>query len=169
MDTIIIKNKWSSGVRGVMLAVVIVVAASVGIGALCLAGVEQEHHIFANVVLPVLLSVTLIVLLLCWPVGIAVGNDRLKLMRPWRSVVIERRAVVKIRRFHREEVRGFVRVRVGCSWIGYWGWFWDPQTGWFMMHTLGGSDLLLIELRNGKKYVVENNEATRAFLDNSGL
>lgn len=165
MDTTIVKNKWTSGVRWMTLVVSLLVFGGIAVAALSTAGSWHGFNVLTCVIVPVLLAGVLAAALLWWPIGVAVGHDRLKLVRLWRPVVIDRANITDCRKLNREDMWRTIRICGSGGYLGYWGLFRNPQIGTFTMHTLGGRDLLLIECRSGKKYVIENSEPVRNFLN----
>ncbi len=51
------------------------------------------------------------------------------------------------------------RICGSGGWFGYWGWFSEPSIGKYFAYYGKASDCFLVELKNGKKYLLGCDDA----------
>ena len=126
------------------------------------------YHVFvdepATVALFELIVLNLIMLptiILCEgfaPQRLEIGDDKIVVLRRYRSVVLHREEIKSIEYVSKLSFRGAIRTFGVGGLFGYYGRYYAPALGSFTLYATNFDNLFLIRLVNGKKIVISCSE-----------
>lgn len=134
------------------------IVVTVLVGAL-MAGViyfVESVSIIISILLLLLLIVMCVTALMFMPVEVRLNDKTLTVMFPARYKDFPRSEIVEAVPF--TDAKRMWRLCGSGAFFGWWGWFSAKGVGKFMMYASNLDHLLLIQLRNDKKYVFSCEE-----------
>ena len=95
--------------------------------------------------------------LLYMPMSISVDDANLNINRSLRIKSIPLKEIKSVKLC--PPTMAEKRICGSGGWFGYWGWFSEQSIGKYFAYYGKASDCFLIELKNGKKYLLGCNDA----------
>ncbi len=101
--------------------------------------------------------ISLVMALLYMPLSISIDDKYLNVNRS-----------LKVKRIPLKEIKSVKlcpptvtehRIFGSGGWFGYWGWFTEPSIGRYFAYYGKASDCFLVELKNGKQYLLGCDDA----------
>ncbi len=90
-----------------------------------------------------------------YPMEVKVGDGKLEIAFSLRNKTIPLKKITKAEPY--QVTMNFVRTFGSGAFFGWWGWFRNQELGRFMVYATELDHVFLIELENGKKYVISCN------------
>jgi len=87
-----------------------------------------------------------------YPMEVKVGNGKLAIAFSLRNKSIPLEKITRAEPY--QVTMNFVRIFGSGAFFGWWGWFRNQELGRFMVYATELDHVFLIELKNGKKYVI---------------
>ena len=92
------------------------------------------------------------------PQRLEIGDDKIVVLRRYRSVVLHREEIKSIEYVSKLSFRGAIRTFGVGGLFGYYGRYYAPALGSFTLYATNFDNLFLIRLVNGKKIVISCSE-----------
>lgn len=141
------KSTWSSYS---VICTIVILALFIGI---ILYSISTDHE---NTFITYLLLVTLIAMCvpaLCFlPISVQVDKDSLNIAFSLRNKTIPLSEIARAEPYY--DTRSLIRTFGSGGFFGWWGLFCNKELGHVMVYATGLKHLFLIELKNGRKYLV---------------
>ncbi len=140
------RSKWATSS---IVSTVLVIAVLVGIGLWLYT--RDESNPASYVCWTIVTAWSLFAMLFC-PIETRVGSGVLQVIFCARVRTISLQEVASVRPF-RVPAR-FLQSFGSCGFFGWWGWYRTPELGKLMVYAANLDNLVCIELRNGRRYVL---------------
>ncbi|MCM1142111.1 MAG: PH domain-containing protein [Muribaculum sp.] len=93
------------------------------------------------------------------PMSISADSANLNINRPLKIKSIPLKAIETVKLCSPTMTEK--RICGSGGWFGYWGWFSEPSIGKYFAYYGKASDCFLVELKNGKKYLISCADAPK--------
>lgn len=141
------RNKWAG--RSVIVTI-LSVALLLGFGLYLLMAATKA--VFLSYILLGSLAAICFCSLFFFPLEVQVGEKSLNIVFPMRIREISLKEISRVEPY--QVTMNFVRICGSGAFFGWWGWFRNQELGKFMVYAANLDHVFLVELSNGKKYVI---------------
>ena len=129
---------------------ILTIVVSILLVTLCVKEISVE--IGKGILGAAMLAVILIFSLLYAPLSVTADEDYLVVRRPLKRKVIPLADIISVR--YAPPTMADKRSCASGGFMGYWGWFSNKMDGNYFGYYGKSSDTFLIELRNGRRYMI---------------